>query len=72
MSGERIANPSAFGAIGFGFALILLSLYFAEILDMNGWSVILATGLFAGGFAPLLAGLWSLKIGNSFGATAFI
>ena len=72
MSDERIANPSAFGAIGFGFALVLLSLYFAEILDVNGLGVVLATALFAGGFAPLLAGLWSLKIGNSFGATTFI
>ena len=40
MSDERIANPTAFGAIGFGFAQILLSLYFADILDMNGLGVI--------------------------------
>ncbi len=72
MSDERIANPLAFGAIGFGFALILLSLFFAEIVDINGLSVIYASALFAGGFTPLLAGLWSLRIGNSFGATTLI
>ncbi len=71
MSDERFADPSAFGAIGFGFALILLSLYFADILDINGLGVVMATALFAGGFAPLFAGLWSLKIGNSYGATTF-
>jgi succinate-acetate transporter protein len=72
LSDNQAANPSAFGAIGFGFALILLSLYFAEIFDVNGLGVIFATVLFAGGVAPLIAGLWSLKIGNSFGATIFI
>jgi succinate-acetate transporter protein len=72
MTDERVADPTAFGAIGFGFALILLSLYFVEILDMNGLGIVFATGLFAGGFAPLFAGLWSLKTGNSFGATVFI
>ncbi|MFX1317738.1 MAG: acetate uptake transporter [Promethearchaeota archaeon] len=72
MVDEKVANPAAFGAIGFGFALILLSLYFAEILDSNGLGVIFATAIFAGGFAPLIAGLWSLKNGNSFGATVFV
>lgn len=72
MDDDSIANPSSFGAIGFGFALILLSLYFAEILDMNGLAVVYATALFAGGFVPLIAGLWSLKTGNSFGAATFI
>ncbi len=65
-------NVSAFGSIGFGFATILLALYFAEILDSNGLSVILATALFAGGLSPLIAGLWSLKTGNTFAASAFL
>jgi len=72
MVDDKVANPTAFGAITFGFALILLSLYFAEILDTNGLGVVFATAIFAGGFAPLVAGLWSLKNGNSFGATVFI
>jgi succinate-acetate transporter protein len=72
MSDEKVANPAAFGAIGFGIAFILLSLYFAEIISAAGLGVIYATALFAGGFAPLFAGIWSLKNGNSFGATTFI
>lgn len=72
MNDVRIANPSSFGAMGFGFALFLLALHFAEILDVNGLGVILATGLFAGGFASLIAGLWELKAGDSFTASTFI
>lgn len=72
MSNQQATDSSSIGAIGFGFALFLLSLYFAEILDINGLSVVLATGLFAGGFAPLISGLWELKTGNSFAASAFI
>jgi succinate-acetate transporter protein len=72
MNNQKDVNPTAFGAIGFGFALFLLALYFADIIDTNGLGVVFATALFAGGFTPLLAGLWSLRTGNSFGATTFI
>lgn len=72
MNDQPVANTTSFGAIGFGFSLVLLSLYMAQILDTNTMGVILATGLFAGGLAPFIAGLWSLKIGNSFAATAYI
>lgn len=72
MSNEQVANPSTFGAIGFGFALILLALYFGEIFTADGLSVVFASALIAGGIVPFVAGLWSLKLGNSFGATTFI
>lgn len=72
MTEQSIANPSSFGAIGFGFSLVLLALYFGQILDANGHGVVLATALFAGGIAPLIAGFWSLRIGNSFAATTFM
>lgn len=72
MNDQPVANTTSFGAIGFGFSLLLLSLYMAQILDTNAMGVILATGLFAGGLAPLIAGLWSLKTGNTFAATVYI
>ncbi len=72
MNDQPDTNTTSFGAIGFGFSLLLLSLYMAQILDTNAMGVILATGLFAGGLAPFIAGLWSLKTGNSFGATTYI
>jgi succinate-acetate transporter protein len=72
MTDQSTANPSSFGAIGFGFAIVLLALYFGQILDTNGFGVVLATALFAGGIAPLIAGFWSLKTGNSFAATTFL
>lgn len=72
MSDQSAADPSSFGAIGFGFTTVLFALYLGQILDTNGLGVVLATALFAGGIAPLVAGFWSLKIGNSFAATAFM
>lgn len=72
MTEQSTANPSSFGAIGFGFTLTLLALYFAQILDANGLGVVLATALFAGGLAPLIAGFWSLNRGDSFAATAYM
>jgi succinate-acetate transporter protein len=72
MTDQTTANPTSFGAISFGFALVLLALYFAQILDINGWSVVLSTALFAGGIATLIAGIWSLNAGDSFAATTFL
>lgn len=72
MTDQSTTNPTSFGAIGFGFALVLLSLYFGQILDSNGLGVVLATSLFAGGIAPLIAGFWSLKQNDSFATTAFM
>lgn len=72
MTEQSAANPSSFGAIGFGFALVLLALYLGQILDSNGLGVLLASALFAGGIAPLVAGFWSLKLGDSFAATVFM
>jgi succinate-acetate transporter protein len=72
MNDQPVANTTSFGAIGFGFSILLLSLHLAQILDTNAMGVILATGLFAGGLTPLIAGLWSLKTGNSFAATTYI
>ncbi len=72
MTDQQAVTSTAFASIGFGFAIVLLALYFAEILDTNGLSVVLSTALFAGGLTSLIAGLWSLRIGNSFAAAANI
>ncbi|MFX1491382.1 MAG: acetate uptake transporter [Promethearchaeota archaeon] len=72
MNDEQNTIHASFGSIGFGFAIILISLYFAEVLDINGLGVVLATGLFAGGLAPLIAGLWSIRTNNSFAATVYL
>ncbi|MFX0168506.1 MAG: acetate uptake transporter [Candidatus Hodarchaeota archaeon] len=72
MTEQSTVNASSFGAIGFGLAIVLLALYFAQIMDSNGLGVVLSTAFFAGGFFPFIAGLWSLKTGDSFTAVAFL
>jgi succinate-acetate transporter protein len=72
MNDQSNTNHVSFGAIGFGFATVLLAFYFSQILDTNGLGMILATALFAGGIAPLIAGFWSLKAQDSFAATTFM
>jgi succinate-acetate transporter protein len=72
MNDKPVVDASSFGAIGFGFSLFLLAFYMAQILDINALGMVLATGLFAGGLVPFIAGLWALKTGNTLGATTFI
>ncbi len=66
---DRTANPSPLGLMGFGMTTILLNLHNAGLIAMGG--AILATGIFYGGLAQVLAGLMEWRKGNTFGATAF-
>ncbi len=69
MTEQWDADALPFGFIGFGIATVLLALFQAQILDINGLAVILSMGFFGGGLAPLIAGIWSLIKGKTFSAT---
>lgn len=64
------ANPAPLGLFGFGMTTVLLNLHNAGFFEMN--SMILAMGLFYGGAAQVIAGIFEYKKGNTFGMTAFI
>ncbi|HEY4154009.1 MAG TPA: acetate uptake transporter [Puia sp.] len=64
------ANPAPLGLFGFGMTTVLLNLHNAGIYEMN--SMILAMGLFYGGTAQVIAGIFEYKKNNTFGMTAFI
>lgn len=71
MTEEKTANPAPLGLMGFGMTTVLLNLVNAEILDAHSLGMILPMGIFYGGLAQIFAGMWAMKKGNTFAATAF-
>jgi succinate-acetate transporter protein len=65
-------NASPLGLMGFGLTTILLNLVHAEILPSTSLSVILSMGIFYGGIAQIVAGVFEAKQNHTFGATAFL
>ncbi|MFP4608219.1 MAG: acetate uptake transporter [Candidatus Aenigmatarchaeota archaeon] len=66
---DKSANPAPLGLMGFGMTTVLLNIHNAGYIDLGG--MILAMGIFYGGFAQLIAGWWEMKQGNTFPAVAF-
>jgi len=71
MNQEKIANPAPLGLMGFGMTTVLLNLLNAQLIPAESLGMILAMGFFYGGIGQIIAGIWELKNGNTFGATAF-
>ncbi|MBN1382671.1 MAG: acetate uptake transporter [Deltaproteobacteria bacterium] len=66
---DNLANPAPLGLMGFGMTTILLNLHNAGLFEIS--AVIMAMGIFYGGFAQVIAGCMEFKKGNTFGTTAF-
>ena len=66
---DPTANPAPLGLMGFGLATFLLNIHNAGYIELS--SMIIAMGIFYGGFAQLIAGAIDFRKGNEFGATAF-
>ena len=67
--GKKTANPGPLGLLGFGMTTVLLNLHNAGIMELS--IVIVAMGFALGGAAQIVAGITELRIGNTFGGTAF-
>ena len=63
-------NPAPLGLMGFGMTTVLLNVHNAGFFDLS--TMILATGIFYGGIAQVIAGIMEWKKGNTFATTAFI
>ena len=63
------ANPAPLGLMGFAVTTILLNIHNAGIYELN--AMILATGIFYGGIAQIIAGIMEWKKNNTFGTLAF-
>ena len=69
--GKELANPAPLGLMGFGMTTVLLNLHNAGLIGDTSMGIIFSMGIFYGGMAQILAGMWEMKRGNTFGATAF-
>jgi succinate-acetate transporter protein len=66
-----IGDPAPLGLAAFALTTFLLSLFNAGLLNSAGEPVVFSLGLFYGGLAQFLAGMWEFRNNNTFGATAF-
>jgi uncharacterized protein len=65
-----LANPAPLGLMAFGTTTLLLNLANAKQIPLD--SIVLVMGLFYGGLAQIIAGVFEFRKGNTFGMTAFI
>ncbi|KAL4855789.1 Histone-lysine N-methyltransferase 1 [Chlorella vulgaris] len=68
---EQVANPAPLGLFAFGYTTALLQGGNTAITDPSSGQLAAAFGMFYGGLAQLLAGMWEFKRQNTFGAVAF-
>jgi len=65
----KVGNAAPLGLMGFGMTTVLLNLHNAGFFALV--SMILAMGIFYGGFAQIIAGILEFRKGNTFATTAF-
>ena len=68
-----VANPAPLGLSAFALTTFLLSSTNAGLIlpAVTGALAVIATALFYGGIAQILAAMWEFRNGNTFAATAF-
>ncbi|KAL3465016.1 GPR1/FUN34/yaaH family-domain-containing protein [Aspergillus heterothallicus] len=66
---KKLANPAPLGLCAFGLTVFLLGCIEMNVRDITQPSILVASALAYGGLVQLLAGMWEMAIGNSFGAT---
>lgn len=67
---KKIANPAPLGLAAFALTTFVLSCINLKVLDLTAPNLVVALALGYGGLIQLLAGMWEMAIGNTFGATA--
>jgi uncharacterized protein len=66
---DNTGNPAPLGLAAFGMTTVLLNLHNAGLFGLG--TMILAMGIFYGGIAQVIAGIFEWKKGNTFGMIAF-
>ncbi|PKI85033.1 hypothetical protein MVES_000746 [Malassezia vespertilionis] len=67
---RKFANPAPLGLSAFACTTFLLSLINCGTLGLNSNAVVIGLAFAYGGFVQVLAGMWEMAVGNTFGATA--
>ncbi|KAI0473595.1 GPR1/FUN34/yaaH family-domain-containing protein [Xylariaceae sp. FL0804] len=67
---RKIANPAPLGLCGFALTTFVLSLINVNTRNITEPNVVVSLAYGYGGLVQLLAGMWEMAVGNTFGATA--
>lgn len=67
---KKIANPAPLGLGAFALTTFVLSCINVGARDVKAPNLVVALAYGYGGLIQLLAGMWEMAIGNTFGATA--
>jgi len=67
---RKFANPAPLGLSAFALTTFVLSLINVGTLDIKHANLVVGIAYGYGGFVQLLAGMWEMAVGNTFGATA--
>jgi len=67
---RKFANPAPLGLSAFALTTFVLSLINIGVRGVSEPNIIVSLAFGYGGFVQLLAGMWEMAVGNTFGATA--
>ncbi|KAK2845242.1 hypothetical protein FQN49_005911 [Arthroderma sp. PD_2] len=67
---QTIANPAPLGLSAFALTTMILSLINMQARGVTAPHFVVASAFAYGGLVQLLAGMWEMAVGNTFGATA--
>lgn len=67
---DNFANPAPLGLMGFGMTTVLLNIHNAGFFPLG--AMVLSMGIFYGGIAQIIAGIFEFRKGNTFGLVAFL
>jgi len=70
VSDRKFANPAPLGLSAFALTTFVLSLINVGTRGIPGPNLVVAIAYGYGGLVQLLAGMWEMAVGNTFGATA--
>ncbi|PNS21860.1 Meiotically up-regulated protein 86 protein [Sphaceloma murrayae] len=68
--GRKFANPAPLGLSAFALTTFVLSLINMGTRGIKGPNIVVGAAFAYGGLVQLLAGMWEMAVGNTFGATA--
>ncbi|KAJ5992346.1 hypothetical protein N7451_008070 [Penicillium sp. IBT 35674x] len=70
VEGRKFGNPAPLGLCAFALTTFVLSAINMGAADITEPNIVVALAFGYGGLVQLLAGMWGMAVGNTFGATA--
>lgn len=70
IEGRKFANPAPLGLSAFALTTFVLSCVNLQARGVTAPNIVVPLALGYGGLVQLLAGMWEMAVGNTFGATA--